>query len=124
MSTPATMTVGPVTIERPMVIMLDLAPIGAALGDEIGGVLGYDLLSRVVTEIDLEGATVALHDPLKYAEPREWATLYCYERHPCVNAIMEGHEGVFVLDTGSNLPVSVHAPAGREVQDARGPRDA
>ncbi|MFZ4575632.1 MAG: aspartyl protease family protein [Phycisphaerales bacterium] len=127
LSQPETFTLGPATLERPTFITLDLKAIGAALGEDLAGVAGYDLLSRVVTVLDSEAGTISLFDPASFAGEEPWQRMYIYERHACLDATVEGHGGVFKLDTGSNTAVSMHGPAverfkmleGREVKEAR-----
>lgn len=111
LSQPETFTIGPATVRRPTFITLDLKAIGDAMGEDLGGVVGYDLLSRVLAVVDYEAGTVSLHDPETYRVDEPWRRLYVYERHACVDASVEGHEGVFTLDTGSNTAVSMHGPA-------------
>lgn len=111
LSQPETFTIGPATVERPTFITLDLKAIGAAIGEDLGGAVGYDMLSRVVTVLDSEAGTASLYDPMAYAGEEQWRKLYVYERHACVDASVEGHAGVFKLDTGSNTAVSMQGPA-------------
>lgn len=112
LSMPKEFTLGPATIRSPVLITLDLAPIGKAIGEDLGGIVGYDLLSRVASEIDLAGARISLHDPRTYdAGGGAWSPLMVYDRHPCVPGAIEGHEGVLKLDTGANPAIMVTAPA-------------
>lgn len=116
LSMPKTFALGPATIHSPVLITLDLAPIGAAIGEDLGGIVGYDLLSRVISEIDLAQGRISLHDPLSFdASGAEWSPLIVYERHPCVNGAIEGHEGILKLDTGANPAIMVTAPTVRRL---------
>ncbi|MCE7973990.1 MAG: hypothetical protein DYG92_06640 [Leptolyngbya sp. PLA1] len=116
LSMPKAFTLGPATIHSPVLITLDLAPIGAAIGEDLAGIVGYDLLSRVISEIDLARARISLHDPRAFdAGGAEWSPLIVYERHPCVKGAIEGHEGILKLDTGANPAIMVTAPTVRRL---------
>ncbi len=111
------LSLGPVTIDDPIFVGIDLAFLDQYMGVRVAGVLGYEFLARTVVEFDITGAAIALHDPDTYdernhAQPRDWRDLILYNRHPCVPASFEGHEGVFNLDTGAaQSHVTFHALA-------------
>lgn len=107
------LTLGPVTMDEPVFVGIDLEFLDKPMGVRVGGVLGYELLACVVAEFDLTGAQIALHDPAAYTrEGATWVDLLLYQRHPCVTARFEGHEGVFNLDTGAAQTwVTFHVPA-------------
>lgn len=108
---PQTMTLGPVTLENPVLMALDLKPIALAMGEDITGAIGYNLLTHVVAEIDLESAAISLHDPARYPGA-PWQDLRLVGRQPCVEAEFEGHKGLFKLDTGAaGSVIDFHAPA-------------
>lgn len=97
------MTLGPITVDAPRFMGLDLAFLEPHFGVPVGGILGYELLARCVAEIDMTAGEIALHDPKTYALPAagKWEDVLLYGRHPCVRATYEGHEGVFRIDTGA-----------------------
>lgn len=109
---PETMTLGPATFADPLMIVLDLGFLTPHMGVEVGGIVGYSVLARTVSELDLVNATISIHDPATYSrEGRAWTDLIVRDRVPCVRASFEGHEGWFRLDTGANSSVTMHAPA-------------
>jgi hypothetical protein len=57
------MKLGPLTLEKPVAIDLDLEFLTAPLGRPIAGVVGYDVISRCIFELDLAAPRFALHDP-------------------------------------------------------------
>ncbi len=107
------LSIGPVTIRDPVFVGIDLAFLDQHMGVRVGGVLGYELLARVVAEFDLSGGAIALHDPASYArDGAVWRELLLYQRHPGVVASFDGGEGIFNLDTGAaQASVTFHAPA-------------
>lgn len=109
---PATLTLGPVTLSDPIMTELDLSMIGTALGEEIGGIIGFNTIFRCVARVDLALARVSLHDPVGFdAAGINWTPVRLYGRHPIVDAGFEGRHGLFKLDTGANNTVSFHVPA-------------
>jgi hypothetical protein len=128
---PATLTLGRLTIKDPLVIDLDLSFVDGAMGERIGGVIGYGSFFRSVVEMDMAQSKIALFDPKTYDEGRvqgRWQRLYQMSRTSCVEAEFEGHRGVFKLDTGAaGSAISIHAPAveklnlleGREIEDSQ-----
>jgi len=98
-----TLTLGPLELEAPILLGLDLAFLAQHFGVEVGGILGYELLSRCVAELDFSGPAIALHAPTAYTLPAggSWETAELYARHPHVRGAFEGHEGWFKIDTGA-----------------------
>lgn len=87
-------------------------------GVEIAGVLGWDFLFRAVVEIDYEGGVVNVHDSARYHLPAgtSWEPIHFNSRMPCVKGTFEGkHEGLFMLDTGHQGRLTMHAPAVRRL---------
>ena len=57
------LTLGPLELDAPILLGLDLAFLEQHFGVTIGGILGYELLSRCVAELDFATSSIALHDP-------------------------------------------------------------
>lgn len=104
---------GPVTIEDPLFVGLDLSFLNQPFGVEVGGIIGYELLARCTVEFDQSAPHIALFEPGSYLLPEEsaWEQAILFGRHPCVRAEVEGHEGIFKIDTGAaGDTVTMHAP--------------
>jgi len=97
------LTLGPVTIEDPIFMGLDLSFLKAPFGVDVAGILGYEFLARCTVEFDLVTPSIAVFDPETYELRNEglWEEALLYGRHPCVRAGFEGREGVFKIDTGA-----------------------
>ncbi|MCC6425390.1 MAG: aspartyl protease family protein [Phycisphaerales bacterium] len=110
---PASLTVGPLTIDKPTMVGIDLSMLKQYMGVEIAGIIGFGVLSRSVAVIDENIHSIELHDPATYKlASGEWTDILLYGRHPAVKGKMEGHEGYFRLDTGAASSwITVHAPA-------------
>ncbi|MBI3449990.1 MAG: retropepsin-like domain-containing protein [Acidobacteria bacterium] len=102
-------------VEMPDLCFLeaDLSSLSGALGVEIEGVVGYDVLARTVAEIDLAAPSITLHDPGAYRlAGGSWQELLLRRNHPLVRCRFEGdREGLFLWDTGAgSAPVIFTAP--------------
>ncbi|MCC6677408.1 MAG: aspartyl protease family protein [Phycisphaerales bacterium] len=110
---PDSLVLGPMTMDRPMAVVMDLSFLDQYMGTPVAGIVGYGLLSRAVLDIDMVAPALSLYDPA-HPDPAitGWHKLYIYERVPCVEARFEDHEGIFKLDTGAGKStVSFHVPA-------------
>ena len=87
------------------------------IGRPVDGVLGYDFLSRFVTEIDYAERRLRLHDPADFtyegdgspvpmeimgSQPHIEASITLANRPPI--------EGLFMLDTGSGGALTLNGP--------------
>lgn len=100
---PRSMTVGPMTIDGPLMTTLDTEFLTKAMGVEISGIVGYGLMHRAILEVDRGLPRVALHDPRTYTNPDlKWEEMRITGRVPVAKAQFEGHEGWFRLDTGAS----------------------
>lgn len=105
---------GPVVVRDVPLMQTDLSFLAEHLGVEIAGVIGYGLLSECVVEIDLVAPRIALHDPRTFElASGSWSPLEFDHLIPTLNARVEGLEGRFHLDLGSNSGLTVEEPAVR-----------
>ena len=107
------LTVGPLTLDDPLMIGVDLSPYEPHLGVKLGGIIGYGLLAQAVVTYEFDGPTIKLTHPATHKlEGASWDDLLLYNRTSHVEAEFEGHRGVFLLDTGAaNKSVGIYAPA-------------
>ncbi len=94
-----------------------LAPMFSFFGREINGVVGYDVISRFVVEIDYAGHMIHLHDPANYHySGHGTAVPFAFlGNKPLVHAkvAIEGQpplEGEFTIDTGAGGFVAFTSP--------------
>ncbi len=116
----SSLALGPVRIAGPLFVEMDLEFLTGPLGVAVSGIIGYDLISRCVVEIELARDSVRLIDPEKYEAPAvPWRDLILHQRLPAVEARFEGErKGIFRLDLGAGGGagnVLFHAPAVREL---------
>jgi hypothetical protein len=126
--TASTLALGSMTLRDHPVMETDLSFLTQPLGREIGGVIGFGVLSNAVAEIDLVTPGVALHDPSTFAlTGAEWQPVELATRIPVIRAKFEDREGTFTIDTGASATVSFHKAAvdkwslldGRELRDGK-----
>lgn len=113
-SQPESISLGRATLQKPMVIGLDLKFLSVPMGAKIAGIVGYGAFHRCIVEMDMEKNTIALYDPQNYDSSRvqkHWQKLYQTARVSSIEAEFEGHKGIFKLDTGAaGDTVAIHAP--------------
>ena len=91
--------------------VIDLAPVNARGGHPMAMILGYDMFSRFVAEIDYDARELRLHDPDTYVAPSSMTVvpIEIRQNHPHVEAtaiVGGGREtGLFVIDSGSSNSV-------------------
>jgi hypothetical protein len=117
--------IGPMSLAKPFLVEMDLGFVQQALGKEVVGIIGYDLLSRCVAEIALADDTIKVYDPQRYpAHGAPWQRLTFNQWLPLVPAAFEGGKGLFRIDVGAAGGafgrVVFHAPAVEEMQLLKG----
>lgn len=108
------LNVSGVELRFPAMVTLPLSNIEAYAGRTVDGVLGYDLFSQFVVEIDYVARIVRLADPngYVYAGPGESLPFtMLFGRLPTIRARLtkpgrDPVEGQFVLDTGARLALA------------------
>ncbi|MCB1184141.1 aspartyl protease family protein [bacterium] len=124
----ASLQLGPLVMDDPAYVGLDLQFLSGYFGKPLAGVLGYGVLARAVVEFDHQAPRIALHDRTTYpGTDLTWTPLFLFGRHPCVPGAFEGHDAVFRLDTGADGTLTFHQPTverlgllrNRRVQDTQ-----
>jgi len=109
-----TFQLGPVTLPRPVFLVLGLGPIAQVFKIPIAGICGYDFLARTALDIDLKANTMRISKPGAAALPpgANWTKIGFDSNTPCLEcAFAEDHKGFFSLDTGSDATVDFFSPA-------------
>jgi hypothetical protein len=106
---------GPMRLEAPVFVELELGFLTGVFGVPVGGIVGYDLFSRAVVAIDHSSAS--LFDPTRFEPDPSWSVveLAFQGSTPCARASFPTRAGDveawFRLDTGDNGALTFHAPA-------------
>lgn len=93
--------VGCLRWRAPLLASTDLRPIGRAVGLELAGVLGGDVLSHGVWVHDIQAGELELHPPGELELPQvTWIPTRRDQGHLLIRALFEEHVGWFSVDTG------------------------
>ena len=112
----ATLTLPGVELVRQHVAAIDETGLERALGIPLGGLLGFDFISRFVVEIDYEKKLITLHDPVswKYAGPGAVVPLVFDGgipfMHGTISAGGKDIPALLVLDFGAAETMTLTAP--------------
>ena len=111
--------IGPVTVQSPRLSGLELDDLSKSFGEKLAGIVGYDLLQRVVATVDMKLGRVELADPATFhRDGVTWRELTLHGHHPHVECTF-GHpdeeRALFRLDTGAGgVAVLFHEPFVRD----------
>ncbi len=93
---------GPVLIHNPDFHAVDLTQLRQMIDPRVAGVIGYELLSRCVCEIDLATDRISLLNPdTGTSDRRAWSLLTFHENLPLVTGKFPGGDGYFRIDVGA-----------------------
>lgn len=105
--------IGHLNLLNQKVAIIDLTGVGLNVPDGIlGGLIGYDLLSRFPLRIDYLNENIILYDPAKYQPPsKEYAVNIEFSmKVPLIDAELDGISGKFLIDLGNALGLILHKP--------------
>jgi hypothetical protein len=97
-----TLELGDVVLERPVFATIDLGAVADSDGEDIDGLIGFELFSRVAVRIDYAGRRLTLTAPSAF-KPPAGATAVPFEMSvhiPIVRGTVDGIAGRFLVDTG------------------------
>lgn len=108
----ATFAVGPLTLQRTVVGVMDLSAASVSFGERFAGLLGAPFFANAVVEVDYPHGAISCFAPTTYRLPRgHWQPLTLIGNRPTLTARLEGNvEGQFVVDTG-NTATAIFFPA-------------
>ena len=79
------------TVAKPFFVTMQLDYILEAMGEDVFGIIGHDMLSRCVAEIALADDSIKLFDPKKYhLGPGSWQPLTFNQSVPVISGTFEG----------------------------------
>lgn len=108
--------IGPVRLQELKLLAVDIGFIRDMLGyDEIDGVIGFDLLSQCICEIELAKDLIRIYDEVEYGRSLgkdvAWQPLEFYQNIPLISARFPQGEGIFRIDVGASGNMIFHGPA-------------
>jgi hypothetical protein len=104
---------GPMLIDDPVFVEIDLSFLAPIFGVEVGGICGYEVFARAVVELDFEQTSLALYDPGSFDLGEDiWTRLFLDGRIPAIRCQFEGDRaGLFKIDLGDPGTISFYSPA-------------
>ncbi len=105
-----TLTLSDVRLFNQRVAVIGLSDLIPGAPGRLGGLLGYDLLSRFPIRIDYSRGELIFYNPERFVPPdSQYAVdLELTMKAPVVAAEIDGHAGKFVVDLGNALEIILH----------------
>jgi len=111
------LSVGAITMRNQEAIVVSFRPIQEAMGFErMDGLLGYELFSQFVADIDYDAARIDFSRPGERPPPSDAVAVpFEFRGHiPKIRARLDGREGDFVVDTGDRSSLTIFTPYQRQ----------
>jgi hypothetical protein len=104
------LSVDEITLFAQTMGILELSGLGLKTPDKLGGILGYDLMSRFPFRIDYAAGRIVLYNPEKFTPPDSaWGVdLEFFMKAPVVPAYYGDIRGEFLIDLGNPVGVVLH----------------
>ncbi len=79
-------------------------------GNSLGGIIGYDVLSRFPIRIDYEGKHLVFYNPSTFTPPEDYHTgdFELFLKIPSIKLDFEGVQAVFLIDLGNAYSIILH----------------
>jgi hypothetical protein len=101
--TAESVNIGPVCHKRPKMVTMDLEFLRQLMQDNsIMGIIGYDLLSQCVCEIELGVDKIRVYDSGRFDRDLNWQPIVFYQNIPLIPAKFPQGEGMFRIDVGAS----------------------
>ena len=101
------LTLGPVTVDAPVFMEMDVGGIVSGASEPVAGIVGFDAFKSSVLEVGPGGSPVRLYDPATFVAPAawRWRSLLMVSNVPHVAADFagapNGEARVFMIDSGA-----------------------
>lgn len=107
---------GDVTLTDQVFYVLPLAGVAEAEGMEVDGIVGYEVLKRLVTRVEYSSGRLTLTLPEAFLEPANGRVVpFTFDgQHPQVEGEVDGLRGKFTIDTGSRASLTLSRPFAEE----------
>ena len=116
------LTLGPITVEQPVFMEMDVEGIVTGASEPVAGIVGFDAFKSSVLEVGPGGSPVRLYDPATFVAPASWTwhPLLMVSNVPHVAANFAGAPGcgpqIFMIDSGAGGADCIfHARAVKEL---------
>lgn len=108
----ASVKIGGVTFRDQLFYVFPLAEMSRVEGVPVSGIVGYELLKRLVAEIDYDGGYINFTTPAEFVPPQDAIAIpFTFESEtPQIEGKIDGLPGLFTIDTGSRSTLDLNAP--------------
>lgn len=108
----ASVKLGGVLFRDQLFYVFPLAEMSKVEGLPVSGLIGYELLKRLVTEIDYDGGFLHFTTPANFVPPKDTIAIpFTFDSEtPQIEGKIDGLPGVFTIDTGSRSTLDLNAP--------------
>ncbi|HEV7670314.1 MAG TPA: aspartyl protease family protein [Thermoanaerobaculia bacterium] len=108
----ASVKLGGVQFRDQLFYVFPLAEMSKVEGLPISGMVGYELLKRLVAEVDYDGGMINFTAPADFVPPKDAIAIpFTFESEtPQIEGKIDGLPGLFTIDTGSRSTLDLNAP--------------
>jgi len=101
---------GPVELRDQVFFVIDMSSLYDVEGVDFDGLVGFEVFKRFVVTIDYEGRRLVLTRPEAFEYSGTGKVIpFTFDGHtPQVSGAVDGHEGLFTIDTGSRSSLTLH----------------
>jgi predicted aspartyl protease len=109
-------SVGDVSLADPVFYVIDIGKLGEIEGEELDGLVGYELFSRLRVRIDYPARELVLTAPAAFTPPAGAIAVpfTMTDRTPIIEGAIDGVAGRFWVDTGSRSSLTTMAKFTRD----------
>lgn len=108
----ASVNLGGVLLRDQLFYVFPLSEMTKVEGVPVSGIVGYELLKRLVAEVDYDGGYIHLTPPADFVPPQGAVAIpFTFEgQTPQIEGKIDGLPGLFTIDTGSRSTLDLNAP--------------
>ena len=103
---------GDVTLRGQFFLVLPLAGLAQVEGVDVDGIVGFEVLKRLITRVEYAKGELTFFLPDAFREPAGAAVVpFTFEGEtPQVEGAIDGIKGLFTIDTGSRTSLTLNSP--------------
>src|SRR6185295_3354524 len=108
----ASVKLGGVMFRDQLFYVFPISEMSKVEGLPVSGIIGYELLKRLVAEVDYDGGLIHFTAPADFVPPRDAVAIpFTFESEtPQIEGKIDGLPGLFTIDTGSRSTLDLNAP--------------
>ena len=108
----ASVKLGGVVLRDQLFYVFPISEMSKVEGLPVSGIVGYELLKRLVAEIDYDGGIINFTTPADFAPPKDAIAIpFTFESEtPQIEGKIDGLPGLFTIDTGSRSTLDLNVP--------------